>query len=57
MAINIKPSKRGSLHRAMGIPQDQPIPVSKLRQKKRSATGNMAKKINFAINAKTKFGK
>ena len=30
MSINIKKSKRGSLHKALGVPQGEKIPASKL---------------------------
>ena len=51
--------KKGALHKDMGIPQGQKIPVSKIRSKlkKDKAHGNATgvKRDVFAINAKTKF--
>ena len=58
--------KKGTLHRALGIPQDQEIPVSLLQSLKNKAPGQKAnvggktisitpkleKKVNFALNAR-----
>lgn len=51
--------EKGALHRQMGIPQGQKIPVETLRQKMKAAQARgdtkTVKRVNFAINAKTKF--
>lgn len=49
--IKIKPSKVGSLHKALGVPQGEKIPASKLKIKD-SDSPAMKKKKQFAINAK-----
>jgi len=54
--IKIKPSKVGSLHTALGVPQGQKIPAGKLSAAKNSKSPSLRKKANFAINAK-KWGK
>lgn len=49
--INIKPSKKGSLHTALGVPQGKPIPASKEAVKPGDIKA-LKKKKQFAINAK-----
>jgi len=49
--IRIKPSKVGSLHRALGIKQGEKIPASKLKIKE-SDSPAMVKKKTFAANAR-----
>lgn len=51
MKIYIKKSKRGSLHTALGIPQGEKIPVSKLAIKSTDSEA-IRKKKQFAINAR-----
>ena len=51
MAIEIKPSKRGSLHKYLGVPQGSKIPVSKLSIKENDSPA-IRKKKQFAINAR-----
>lgn len=52
--IRIKPSKEGSLHAALGVPEGQKIPASTIAKK---LAGNpseaMRKKLQFAQNART----
>jgi hypothetical protein len=48
--IHIKKSKRGSLHKALGIPEGEKIPASKLATHKGDSPA-MKKKKNFARNA------
>lgn len=56
--IYIDPSKRGSLHSALNVPQSQKIPLSTINSRLAGgASGNLAKKLRFAKVAKTKFGK
>lgn len=50
--IKIKKSAEGSLHRALGVPQDKPIPASKLAAAKKSSDPAIRKKAVFAANAK-----
>lgn len=52
MAINIKPSHRGLLHKDLGVPQGQPIPVIKLQKRKATASPAEKKRIVFAENAR-----
>lgn len=49
--IHIKPSKVGSLHSALGVPQGSPIPASKESIKPGDSPA-LKKKKQFAINAK-----
>lgn len=49
--INIKPSKVGSLHTLLGVPQKKKIPASQLATKPGDSPA-MKKKKNFAKNAK-----
>jgi len=51
MAIHIKKSKVGSLHKALGVPKGEKIPASKLKKNSNDSPA-MAKKKNFARNAK-----
>lgn len=50
-SIHIKKSKEGSLHKALGVPEGQKIPASKLKIKSTDSPA-LKKKKNFAINAK-----
>lgn len=50
--INIKPSHEGRLHRALGVPEGQPIPAAKLAAAKKSSDPAIRKEATFAINAK-----
>lgn len=49
--IHIKPSKRGTLHDALGISRDKKIPASKLADKPGDSPA-LKKKKNFARNAR-----
>lgn len=51
MAIKIRPSQVGSLHRLLGIPQGSKIPASRLATKPGDSPA-MKKKKNFARNAR-----
>lgn len=53
MAIDIKPSHKGLLHKKLGVPQGQPIPAAKLAKAKASKSPALRKEANFAANAKT----
>lgn len=50
--ISIKPSHKGRLHDALGVPADKPIPAAKLAAAKKSANPAIRKEATFAINAK-----
>lgn len=52
MTISIKPSRKGLLHKKMGVPADKPIPVAKLEAAKKSSSPALRKEANFALNAK-----
>lgn len=47
--IRIKKSNRGKLRKAAGARKGQKIPVSKLRQMKRSKDPRTRKRANFAL--------
>jgi hypothetical protein len=51
MAIKIKPSRRGLLHKRLGVPEDQKIPAGKLNEALHSASSSLRKQANFARNA------
>ena len=53
MAIEIKPSRKGLLHRKLGIKPGDRIPVSDLLKAKRSKSPALRKEANFAINARS----
>lgn len=50
-SINIKPSKQGSLRKALGVKSGKPIPAAKLRIKSTDSPA-LRKKKQFAINEK-----
>jgi hypothetical protein len=52
MAISIKPSHKGMLHRDLGVAKDKPIPASKLAKAKNSSSPAVRKRDTFAENAK-----
>lgn len=52
MAINIKPSHKGKLHRALGVPSGKKIPAGKLSSALHSKSAAVRKEANFARNAK-----
>lgn len=52
MAIEIKKSHEGLLHRDLHVPQGQKIPESKIEQAKNSPDPAVRKRANFAENAK-----
>ena len=52
MSINIKPSHKGKLHKALGVPQGSPIPEAKLDKAKNSKSPALRKEATFAKNAK-----
>ena len=50
--IHIKPENKGKLHRALGVPEGEKIPASKLAQAKHSKSAEERKEATFAVNAK-----
>lgn len=52
MAIHIKPSHKGLLHKQLGIPAKKGIPLSTLVHAKHSKNAATRKRANFAINAR-----
>lgn len=50
--IHIKKANRGKLRKATGTKKGRKIPVSKLRQMKRSPNPTTRKRANFALNAR-----
>jgi hypothetical protein len=53
MSIKIKPSHKGKLHRALGVPEGKPIPAAKVAAAKRSSSPALRKEATFAQNAKS----
>jgi hypothetical protein len=51
-SIHIKPSRKGLLHKKLGVPTGKPIPAAKLAAAKKSKSPSLRKEANFAINAK-----
>jgi hypothetical protein len=52
-AIKIKKSHKGELHKALRVPEGQPIPASKLAAAVHSSNVNLREKAQFAQNAKS----
>lgn len=52
MAINIKPSHKGLLHKNLGVKQGAPIPAKKLAKAAESSNPDVKKRAVFAENAK-----
>jgi len=53
MAIKIKPSRKGLLHKKLGVAQAKKIPLDKLEQALKSKSPSMRKEANFARNARS----
>lgn len=53
MAIRINPAHKGLLHKALGIPQGQKIPESKLRAAAHAKSPVVRKEAVFAENARS----
>lgn len=56
MAIKIKPSHKGLLHKSLGVPAGQKIPAKKLAKAAHSDSAAVRKRAVFAENAR-KWGK
>ena len=52
MAIKIKPSHRGLLHKSLGVPAGKKIPAAKLEKAESSPSAAVRKRAVFAENAK-----
>jgi hypothetical protein len=52
MAIKIKPSRKGLLHKKLGVAQAKKIPLDKLEKALKSKSPALRKEANFAKNAK-----
>lgn len=50
--IHLNPAHKGMLHRDLGVPQGQPIPAAKLEAATHSKNPAVAKRAQFAENAK-----
>lgn len=53
MAIYIKPSRKGLLHKKLGVPEGKKIPAAKLSKALNSKSASLRKEANFARNAKS----
>jgi hypothetical protein len=53
MAIKINPAHKGMLHKDLGIPQSQPIPLSSLAKAENSKNPAVRKRAVFAKNARS----
>lgn len=47
------PAHKGQLHRDLGIPEDQPIPVEKLHEAAKSTDPKIAQRARLALVART----
>lgn len=52
MAIKIKPSHKGLLHKNLGVKQGGKIPLSSLVKAKNSSSPAVRKRATFAMNAR-----
>ena len=52
MAINIKKSHKGLLHKNLGVPEKEPISVARMEAAKTKASPAVKKRIVFAENAR-----
>lgn len=50
--IHIKPSHKGRLHEALGVPEGQKIPASRIAAAKNSTDPALRKQATFAQNAR-----
>jgi len=50
--IHLNPAHKGDLHKALGIPQDKPIPEAKLDAAKSSSNAHVREMATFAKNAR-----
>lgn len=52
MSINIKPRRKGLLHKMMHVPVGKTIPVMQLKKSMKNASPAERKRIQFALNAR-----
>lgn len=52
MTIKIKPSHKGKLHKALGVPAGQKIPLGKIEKAAHSKSPTLRREANFALNAR-----
>lgn len=52
MAIMIKPSHKGLLHKKLGVPQGEKIPQAKIEKAEKSKSPALRKEAAFAESAK-----
>jgi hypothetical protein len=52
MSIHIKPSHKGKLHRALGVPAGKKIPLAKIKKAEHSKSAAVRKEARFADNAR-----
>lgn len=50
----IKPSRKGLLHKKLGVPQGDKIPMSKINKALHSKSPSLRKEANFAKNFRGK---
>jgi hypothetical protein len=51
--VSIAPSHKGRLHKYLGVPEGQKIPVSLIKEKlKTSKNAHVRKMLNYALNAR-----
>lgn len=51
-AGDIKPSHKGLLHKHLGIPEGEDIPLERLKEAKNSDDPEIRKEANYAINVR-----
>lgn len=52
MTIRIKKSHEGKLHKALGVPAGQTIPLGKIERAAHSKSPSLRKEAQFALNAR-----
>ncbi|MDW9243531.1 MULTISPECIES: hypothetical protein [Burkholderiaceae] len=52
MTIKIKKSHEGKLHKALGVPAGQKIPLGKIEKAAQSKSPSLRKEAQFALNAR-----
>ncbi len=50
--IHLNPAHKGDLHKALGIPQDKPIPAKELDAATHSSSAHVRAMAHFAKNAR-----
>lgn len=52
MTIKIKKSHEGKLHKALGVPAGEKIPLGKIEKAAHSKSPSLRKEAQFALNAR-----